>query len=242
MQRLLLPSAAASFPLLPFPHNKTSTTIRCTSERKSNTNPNTLRWPAISFSLFASGFFLGPLIDGLHSRVNLVVYQTGAIDIGPLHTNIWVPPLLGVFYCSVGVLQLILDEKFSPNEKGSLDKVVASLIALVAIIELSAEMYKSGVADNIEAYILFAGAQLIWALLDKTTLGFALSSLVGIACPLAEIPIVKLWHLWYYPGANVEIFEEGIVSWTIVCYFVYTPFLINLARWIKTLLASKQES
>lgn len=111
------------------------------------------------------------------------------------------------------------------------------------MIEASAEMYKGGVDYNIEAYILFGGAQLVWALLDNTTLGFALSSLVGIACPLAEIPIIKssnlylasyitfslifliytlfrFWHLWYYPKPNVELFGEVYILY-IICTSYY---------------------
>ncbi|KAJ7524495.1 hypothetical protein O6H91_17G007900 [Diphasiastrum complanatum] len=200
-------------------------------------------WQNVGLWLFALGFILGPLLDGIHSRVQLQVYDRWAVDIGALHTNVWVFPLLGTFYAVVGLLQLSLDSVFGSSwqfEAPSFRKVLSSFIYLIFFLELSAELYRANIPYNIEAYILFALAQLNWALFESTWWGFALACVVGVGCPLSEIPIIKYFGLWHYSKPNFELFGEGLVTWVICCYFSYTPFLSNLSRWLSFYLKARQ--
>jgi hypothetical protein len=88
--------------------------------------------PAVSAALFGAGFLLGPILDGIHSRVGLQVYGNGALDVGPLHTHVLVPPLLGAFYLTVGLLHLAIDGRAPPKSKatGSTQKTATSLLCV----------------------------------------------------------------------------------------------------------------
>ena len=67
-------------------------------------------WPKVALSLFALGFLLGPPLDGIHSRVQLQIYDRGAIDIAGLHTNIWV--------CAISSLPLLVELGFGHLDLG----------------------------------------------------------------------------------------------------------------------------
>ncbi|BAD81230.1 hypothetical protein [Oryza sativa Japonica Group] len=203
-------------------------------------------WPGVAAALFGAGFVLGPLLDGIHSRVGLQLYHNGAVDVGPLHTHILLlnrgrragagaaaarsvllhrrdaPAVLGREGVAAGGGGGRIEGHREPAEDGGVASVRpcpccvhifattddSFLWFLAVFIEASAEMYRAGVPSNVEAYVLFAGAELAWLLLDGTWLGFAVACLVGTACPLAEIPLIKLFDCWSYPNADVQLLGE----------------------------------
>lgn len=55
-------------------------------------------------TLLVAGSIAGPLIDGIHSSVSLQVYDSFPLNVDAigLHTSLWVPALLALFYAVLG--------------------------------------------------------------------------------------------------------------------------------------------
>ena len=105
-----------------FPHNPPTNnakskrfvikTARCSLRKQSKMSLKTA-WPSISIALVSSGFFLGPLIDGLHSRVGLVVYDYAGIDIGLLHAkHLGKFKSISVLFFFFGLQMLFLEKEY----------------------------------------------------------------------------------------------------------------------------------
>ncbi|GBG85753.1 hypothetical protein CBR_g40482 [Chara braunii] len=116
---------------------------------------NTMDWLKLAGILFASGCILGPLLDGIHSCVDLVVYDKGAVAIGPtttfaLKTNFWVAPLLGAFHAVVGTCHVFVEKlaKKPGQEQDnvtSFSDVALSMGAMSAVLGTSSILYHNSV-------------------------------------------------------------------------------------------------
>ena len=63
-------------------------------------------WKQFLSTLFLTGCVAGPLLDTIHSRTQLQVYDSLPIDFTDfgldVHSSVWVCPILGVFYVVLG--------------------------------------------------------------------------------------------------------------------------------------------
>lgn len=68
-------------------------------------------WAEYLGYLFTCGAVGGTLLDGVHSRVGLQVYDVLPLTLlgGTLRTSLLVPPLLGAFYAVLGTLFALSD-------------------------------------------------------------------------------------------------------------------------------------
>ncbi|GLI59784.1 hypothetical protein VaNZ11_001747 [Volvox africanus] len=192
-------------------------------------------WPAFLGTLANSGAITGTLLDGIHSRMGLQVYDTAPIVLGGLKTSLVVPPLLAAFYIVLGSLHPIMDN-LNPSQATSairsrclnLGFVALAFGVLAVLLQLSATLYEKGVPYWQIHLVLGSAALLNWRLFDGTRQGILLAFLCGFGAPAVEVLMLQVVPLWHYPRADLA----GVcVSWVFWCYFFYTPALGSLARY-----------
>eukprot|EP00850_Spirogloea_muscicola_P020480 SM000217S06862 [mRNA] locus=s217:100831:102722:- [translate_table: standard] len=216
------------------------------------------RWLPVAGALFTVGNVLGPPLDGIHSAVGLQIYDKGAVTLGQaalqLHTNLWVCPkdlprtpdpnrnlktkkvfpLLGVYYASVGLLQIALDEWLAEPGRAPppppWPRIALCCGVLALLLEASCQLYTRGLPYPAIFATLFALGCANWVAFDATWWGFALATIVGLGAPGFEVLIMRYAELWHYPHPDLTLWDQGIVTWTSCCYFFYTPFLAGLSR------------
>jgi heat shock protein 5 len=202
--------------------------------------------PAVLASLAAAGATLGTLLDGIHSRVGVVVYDLypAALPFGGPPSSMLVPPLLAAFYASLGGLVIAADTMMLREGDANTASVLAhssaarlgvSAAALALMLQLSAFLFEGGVESSSICVALALAAFINYALLDNTRQGLALAALCAVAAPAAEAALMAAAGPWHYPagGLGAGSLAGNWVPW---CYFFYTPFVANLARYLRRTL------
>ncbi|PRW59595.1 luminal binding Bip2 [Chlorella sorokiniana] len=211
-------------------------------EVPSETTPGDLF--SIITTLGLTGGSVGTYLDGIHSRVQVLVYDKLALIHGGLHTSAIVPPLLAAFYIVLGGLYIKADgwllERGDQSTEAAyrrcnLGTMCLSFGALAASLALSSVLYANDVPADQISLVLAGCAAANYLVFDSTKQGLALALLCAVACPASELMLMHIGQLWHYPEATLftEIPHSGIPSWVPWCYFIYTSAVAQLTRYLK---------
>jgi hypothetical protein len=198
----------------------------------------------LAATLGLTGASIGTYLDGIHSRVGVLVYDKAPIIHGSLHTSAFVPPLLAAFYMVLGGLYVPADSWLlergdtatqTAYRRCNLGTMCLSFGGLAATLALSSAMYAADMpADQIsQALAVCAAAN--YLIFDGTKQGLGLALLCALACPASELMLMHIGQVWHYPGATAftEIPHSGMPSWVPWCYFIYTSAISQLTRFLK---------
>jgi hypothetical protein len=191
------------------------------------------------------------------------VLQIASIDIGGLHSSLWVPGLLGTYYAVLGLLYIGTDAlavrqgtpSFGMGPLDALQRLLSTpgnaaatqachsrqswpLLALntgvlAALLYLSAVLFDKHVNYGVIGGVLAVAGFVNWKVFDGTRQGLLLGGLCAVAAPLSELVIINVLGLWEYTRPDV-LGSGGLPSWLPLCYFFYTPAVGNLARLLPT--------
>ncbi|KAK9830898.1 hypothetical protein WJX81_002776 [Elliptochloris bilobata] len=186
---------------------------------------------------------MGPLLDGIHGRVQLLEYDWARLELVGLHSSWSVIALLGTFYAVFGGALVALDtlalgdrsasgasRTVAPIAGATVPRMAAAAGATAALLQLSAALYARGVPYTVIHAALAPCALGCWAVFDGSLQGLLMSSVAAVAAPFASEIILMQLGLWHYRQPDVFIAGQGIVSWVMWCYFGYTSSLGLLAR------------
>lgn len=213
--------------------------------------------PPASFivAMAGAGAFLGPLLDGFHSRYGVLTYHYPApfavqvFNFELCQTAAWVPPLFGLAGIIIGTLYVILDGLLqSPPESlaPSGTKVLLGIACFVLQYWLSGVLLGPGgvllqglalgdVPGGVTTWLLGGSQVLLWILalahwrfFDNTRTGAIVSALTALGGPLIEISILNFpgWDVYAYALPDIL----HIPSWITAVYFCGGPAVGNLAR------------
>lgn len=225
-----------------------------TSSRRERPSNETLhreptsRLPSVLTVLAVTGATTGTLLDTIHSKAHVLVYDVGTMQLGGAESSLWVPPLLAAYYAILGSIILWSDYRLAASGDGptigslkasGLSRTALSFGALAAMLELSSVLYTSHHPSELIAFALAAVAAVNYLAFDGTKQGLLLAAVCALGAPAVELLLMSMLHLWHYPQGDLWSFAgewSGIPRWVPLCYFMYVPAVANYTRWLWKIL------